>query len=77
MCIVSAAVTELRDIKMSAGWGFMSWILDLCLLLQLKVWGVRGASHQLAFMSNHQTISHMFYIPIYPVDERKQDVGLV
>ena len=29
MCIVSAAVTELGEIKMSAGWCFMSWILDL------------------------------------------------
>ena len=29
MCIVSAAVTELGEIKMSAGWCFMSRILDL------------------------------------------------
>ena len=29
MCIVSAAVTESGDIKMSAWWCFMSWILDL------------------------------------------------
>ena len=29
MCSVSAAVIELEGIKMSAGWCFMSWILDL------------------------------------------------
>ena len=28
MCIVSAAVTEVGEIKKSAGWCFMSWILD-------------------------------------------------
>ena len=30
MCIVLAAATELGEIKMSAGWCFMSWIIDLC-----------------------------------------------
>ena len=28
MCIVSAAVTKLGEVKMSAGWCFMIWILD-------------------------------------------------
>ena len=36
---------------------------------------VREASHQPAFMSNRLTISHMFYNPIYPVDEGNEDVG--
>ena len=36
-----------------------------------------GASHQTAFMSDCQTITQMFYIPIYPVNEGKHDVGLV
>ena len=35
------------------------------LLLQLQTCGVRGASHQLAFMSNGRTISPTFYSPIY------------
>ena len=53
-----------------------------------KNWGVRliapakiseheGASHQPAFMSNHQTLSHTFYSAVYPVDEGNRDVGLV
>ena len=47
------------------------------LLLQLKPWGVREASHQPAFMSDRRTISHTFYSPTYPVDERNEDVGLI
>ena len=51
--------------------------LIYCLLLQLKPWGVRGASHQPAVMSDHRTISLMFYSPIYPVEEGNEDVGLI
>ena len=29
MCIASAAVTKLGEIKMSTGWCFIGWILDL------------------------------------------------
>ena len=61
--------------------GLCPVIYDSCLLLRLKFCGVRlivsclmlqsvrGASHQLAFMSNFQTIINTFYSPIYPVDE--------
>ena len=47
------------------------------LLLQLKPWGVRGASHRLTFMSDRRTISHMFYSPIYPLDEGNKNVGMI
>ena len=43
--------------------------LLLRLLLQLKFLSVRGASHHPALMGHCQTISHMFYSLIYPVDE--------
>ena len=52
-------------------------ILIYCLLLQLKPWGVRGASHQPAVMSDRRTISLTFYSPIYPVEEGNEDVGLI
>ena len=45
------------------------------LLLQLKPQNMKGASHQPTFMSNRQTISHTFYSPIYPVNERIEDAG--
>ena len=54
-----------------------STIFESCLLLQLKPWGVRGASQQPAFMSNRRANSHTNYSPIYPVDEGNEDVGLV
>ena len=52
-------------------------ILIYCLLLQLKPWGVKGASHQPAVMSDRRTISQTFYSPIYPVEEGNEDVGLI
>ena len=52
-------------------------ILIYCLLFQLKPWGVRGASHQPAVMSDRRTISLTFYSPIYPVEEGNEDVGLI
>ena len=56
---------------------YLHIFFPFCLLLQLKPWGMRGASHQSVFMSNCPTISHTFYSPIYPVDEGNEDVGLV
>ena len=50
---------------------------QFCLLLWLKSRSARGTSHHLAFMGNCRTISHTFYSPIYPVDERNDDVGSV
>ena len=47
------------------------------LLLQLKTFGVRGASYQPAFMSNGWTISPTFYSPIYRMDKGNENVGLV
>ena len=44
-----------------------------CLLLQLRFWSVRGASHHLAFAGNCQTISHTFYSLISPLGNRKWD----
>ena len=50
---------------------------NFCLLLQLEPWGVRGASHQPAVMSDRRTIIHTFYSLIYPVDEGNEDVGSI
>ena len=55
----------------TCGWIFGAWLL-LC----LKFWSVRRASHHSAFMGYCRTISHTFYSPIYPVDEVNEDVGL-
>ena len=52
-------------------------ITKFCLLLQLKLWGVRRVSHQPAFMSDQRTISHTFYSLIHPLDEGNEDVGLI
>ena len=40
-----------------------------CLLLRLNFRSARIASHHPAFIGNYRTISHTFYIFIYPVDE--------
>ena len=49
-------------------------VLLTCLLLQLELWGVTGASHQPAVMSDHRIISYTFYSPTYPLDEGNEDV---
>ena len=40
-----------------------------CLLLWLKSWNARGASHHPAFIGNCPTISHTFFSLTYPVYE--------
>ena len=52
------------------------WIFGACLLLRLKSWSARGASHHPAFICNCRTVSQTFYSPIYPVDERNGGVDL-
>ena len=42
-----------------------------------KISPIQQAFHHPAFMGNCQTISPTFYSPIYPVDERNEEVGLV
>ena len=54
-------------------WG----IFRACLLLGLKSWSARAASHSSAFIGNCRTISHTFCSPIYSVDEGNEDVGSV
>ena len=52
-------------------------IFRACLLLGLKSWSARAASHSSAFIGNCRTISHTFCSPIYPVDEGNEDVRSV
>ena len=80
----------MKEMRMSCRFGITSYCSIVCcesslwlrlktgawgLLLQLKPQNMKGASHQPTFMSNRQTISHTFYSPIYPVNERIEDAG--
>ena len=57
--------------------GLFLVLFDYCLLLWLKFWGARGASHHSALMGCCQTISYTFYSSNYPVDEGNEDLGKV
>ena len=50
---------------------------SLMLIALAKSLECEGVSHQPAFMGNCRTISHMFYNPIYPVDEGNEKVGSI
>ena len=53
------------------------WVYLSGLLLQLKHWSTREASHRPTVLSNCQTMIHTFNSPIYPVDEGNEAIGSV